>query len=355
MINGKPAKSIARLLSAMILLLPIARGEEKKADAKEEPFSTVAPETLAKAKELPELKEILELRGELDTLLHEYRTRAMTKGTRAHPQAIRKLPSLVRQAEKIQKKLDSATQDLLEPIEKQLEKNKEEEAKLLRKLDKLRDKGKDSKTKDAEKEADQLRTEIERGTSASEIIREVGMPTARFSEPAILLLEELVEPNEQEEKSLRSFLKNEEDLIQGRLLILHLQADLETAQKGTEGQPADHDRAKAIERQLKQVNRKFAKYFLDIWEPIEEKENDLEKEKDQLSEKIDSLGDKPAARKYQEKLSDVSNKLQSIQRSSQLYKKIIRGTLAAEELAEREKQKKERDAADSDDRRPRRR
>jgi hypothetical protein len=344
------------VLACLTLVLPAKDTADKESakDEAKEPFSTLKKETLAKAKENPDLAEILELRGELDQLLHEYRTHALTEGVRAHAQAIRKLPTLVRRAEKIQDKLASQTERMLKPVEKELAKAKEKEGKILRKLEKLQERGRQDQIDEAGKEADELRAKIEKDTETAELIREVGMPTAQFSPPDELLLQQMAKFNEQEEKSLRALIKKEGDLIAGRLMILHLEADLKAASEGTKEHPPDKNRAAAIERQLKQVNRKFAKYFLDLWEPIAEREKGLTEEKEALTEKVDSLGEKPSARKYQQELSSVSNKLQGMQRTTGLYRKIVRGTLAEKKLAELAEKEKGQDGDDKDRRRSRR-
>jgi hypothetical protein len=350
-------RSAAVFLLACSGLIPLGTAAaDKQPDGGEakEPFSTLAKETLAKAKENPDLAEILALRGELDELLHEYRACALTKGVKAHSQAIRKLPPLVRRAEKVQAKLGDLTDRLLKPVEKELAKTKEREAKTLRQLEKLQERGRQDRIDEAGKEADELRAKIEKDTQTAELIREVGMPTARFSPPEELLLLELMDLNEQEEKSLQSLLKKDSNLIAGRLMILHLEADLKAAQDGTDGEPPNPERADAIVRQLKQVNRKFAKYFLDLWEPIAERAGNLTKEKEALADKVDALGDKPAARKYQQELSTVSNQLQGMQRSTSLYRKIVRGTLAEKKLAELAEQAKGQEDEAGDRRRSRR-
>jgi hypothetical protein len=120
------------------------------------------------------------------------------------------------------------------------------------------------------------------------------------------------------------------------LLILHLQADLQLAQEGNEKTPADPEKAKNIERQLRGIQRKFSKYFLDVWEPIAADERELVEERDELDEKVRDMGEKSSARRYREELGVLDNKLQAMRRENALYRKLVEGTLAGEKLAELE-------------------
>jgi len=322
---------------------------EKKADKKAEkgPGGILDQETRTKAAENPDLAELLALRTETDELWTQYRSLALTKGLKAHAHAIRELPALSRQLEKSLEKLAALAERRIETADKALDEEKEQEAKLLRKFDKLQDRGGDA-LREVEKELDKTRDAIREATETSDLLHAVGETSIEIVPAETLLLEELVQPNEQEEKTLRSLAKNDPELVQGRLAILHLQADLRAAKEGTKDEPADPDRAATVERQLKQVDKKFAKYFRSVWEPIAEADEELAQEKAEMEEKVLDAGDRPAAKKYQKLLADLDGKLQSGQRTVGLYRKIAQGTLAGEELADEAKKRK---AAADDNRR----
>jgi hypothetical protein len=312
--------------------IPRATGQEKMAEG----ITTLPDETVQKAKEDPELNELLELRIGLDTMVHDYRTRALTKGVKAHERAVRGLSSTVKKIESLEKDLNKEAEKLLKPLESDLTKRKEEEEKALGKLEKAQDRGKDDKIEEAGKEVDALRDEVEKLSDRVELVRQIGLPTTQAVPPEIMLLEEFMKPNEQERKSLRKFVKDQSSLVDGRLLILHLQADLQLAQEGNEKTPADPEKAKNIERQLRGIQRKFSKYFLDVWEPIAADERELVEERDELDEKVRDMGEKSSARRYREELGVLDNKLQAMRRENALYRKLVEGTLAGEKLAELE-------------------
>lgn len=315
--------------------------EERKDAAKAEKKvpGVLDQETRDKAAAQPELAELLALRTETDELWVQYRTLALTKGVKAHARALRELPGVTRQLEKSLEKLAALAAREIEPADKVLADAKEQEAKLLRRFDKLQDRGGDA-LRPVEKELDEIRGSIETATQTCDLLRAVGETNIDLGDPDFLLLEELLDPNEQEFKALQSLAKKDPELVEGRLMLLHMQADLQAAKEGTAEDPADPERAAVIERQLKQVEKKFAKYFLEVWQPIAEQDELLTGEKDELEEKLADAGDRPAAKKYQRLLTEVSNKLQGSQRTTALYRKIAKGTLADAQLAEAEKEKR---------------
>lgn len=341
----------AILLAACLALPGWAQDKGKKpaekGKAEKRTEGILDQETRTKAAANPELAELLALRTETDELWTQYRSLALTKGLKAHARAIRELPALSRQLEKSLEKLAALAERKIGPADKALDEEKEQEAKLLRKFDKLQDRGGEA-LKEVEKELGDARNAIQAATETSDLLHAVGETNIEIVPAERLLLEELVQPNEQEEKTLVSLAKNDPELVQGRLTILHLQADLQAAKEGTKDEPADPARAASVERQLKQAEKKFAKYFREIWEPIAEADEQRAKEKADMEEKVLDAGDRPAAKKYQKLLADLDGKLQSGQRTVGLYRKIVQGTLAGEELADEAKKRKA--AADDDHR-----
>ncbi len=345
---------LAAILLALCLAFP-GRAQEKGKKPADGPKGAVKAEakvpgvldqeTRDQAADKPELADLLALRTETDALWTQYRTLALTKGVKAHARALRDLPGVARQLEKSLEKLADRAAREIEPADKALADEKEREAKLLRKLDKVQDRGGDAR-RAVEKELDEVGDAIEAATETCDLLRAVGETNIHPGDPDLLLLEELLDPNEQEFRALQSLAKKDPDLVQGRLMVLHMQADLQVAKLGTAENPPDPDRAAVIERQLRLVEKKFAKYFLEVWEPIAEQDELLAKEKAELEEKVDDAGDRPAAKKYQRQLSEVSNKLQGSQRTTDLYRKIAGGTLAAEQLAEAEKAKRPKEDND---------
>ncbi|MBT7301821.1 MAG: hypothetical protein HN849_20015 [Victivallales bacterium] len=357
----------AAILLAVVCLAGVGQGQEKPRAKKPEKAGKPAKaekkgkaaglqldeEARKRVKDNPEIAALVTLRADLDELFAEYRSLGLTKGVKTHQKATRKLPSLGNRVVKARDKLAALTDRQLGPLEKNLKRDKAREEKLIRKMDKMGDGANGKGIEKMEKTLDDLRTAIGEQEDTADLLALIGQPEMPVVPAPTMLLEELLKPNEQEEGTLRSLIKKHGNLMTGRLMILHLQADLKRAKEGTKDAPANPERAKSTKRQLAQVEKKFTKYFLNIWAPIAKQRQELLDERDELQKKAARLAGRPAAKKHEEKLASVERKLDGDKRTNALYKRIARGTLAEKELVEQAKEKEE--GKDTKGKRPRKR
>ncbi|MBT3379482.1 MAG: hypothetical protein HN742_42815 [Lentisphaerae bacterium] len=271
-------------------------------------------ETLARAERL--CPDLLKLRLELDELYAHYRQLKLTFGTRAARIAAKQTPRLKRTLEKKGLALKKLHEKALAPLTSQTERIKKDEGKLLERISKLEDRGRDTSKYDAE--LDKIVARLEELETATETVERVGVPMFSTKGTEHLALNHLIKPDEREEATLSSLMKKFPKLIEYRLKLEHLRHDLATARSPDPESRAAPLSPEKVEKSMRSVERSLRNGVGKIRAPYDKQLAEITKLDEKLTAKVERAGARASALKYQQQLNDLAAKVEGVKRTLKL-------------------------------------
>ncbi|MBN2451156.1 MAG: hypothetical protein JXR77_12250 [Lentisphaeria bacterium] len=296
-------------------------------EKKKRPLLTA--ETIARSKE--QFPQILDLRQTVDTLYEEYEKRALMLGRKERKDALRELPAIAKDLAKGLEKLEELHAKTMKPLKETREDLEREEARLMERIGRIEDRNREA---GAERKAvDELVAKQGELDDRMALLDELGSPGLVLEDPEEMVLGSLLRPSEQQARSLRHVVGEYPDLVEGRLYLAHLQAEMEAARRSREedgdGGDAREQQAR-LERQREQVLRKFRGVFLDVRREYIEALEDAQEERDRIAPRADRERERGKPGKYEQMLSSIESRLEGCRRNLQAVDLFVKGTGAVE-------------------------
>ena len=110
------------------------------------------------------------------------------------------------------------------------------------------------------KEADEVRALKGAVEEKIAVLREVGDPGFTIVPPDDLLLATIIRPNHQQERSLRQIVQTQPSLVEGRLMLAHIEAELAELQKRKQAGESGREFTERLARTQAQRDDVVAKY-----------------------------------------------------------------------------------------------
>lgn len=284
--------------------------------------------------------ELLEVRLKLDGIYEEYCGQRMTLGTRAQKAASRRASTLVRNLTAGNAQLGKLYERARAPYERTKKALLGEQGKLLDRINKLEERGRDT-SRDDKKVAtiDGKLADVEK---VLELLTEVGVPDFTLEGTEHMLIRSLVKPTLQLEPTFDAILRKHPELVEARLTVAHLSADLGQAgsKPSEKGSPAV-DPAR-VQRALDAATEDLQERLADTRKDYEEELEEIKEEDAKLTAKAGRYAGKSSAAKYREPLERLAARSERLQ-------DILKALALFEGKAEKgEEQVKKADAAEKD-------
>ena len=253
--------------------------------------------------------ELLAVREGVDRLFTRYAKLQSTLGTKETKLAQREAPGVRKELEKGLEKLKVGPDQAVVPYERSRKDLKRKEGELIKQVSRL-EKGNrpaDKQNKELEKLGDEL-TKVE---ESLEVVREIGTPEMSLARCDHMVLYALLHPDERQEPVLQRFIVQSPKLLEARIQIEQLHADLETAGVAGEGKEAKDAVAK-IEAELDRVKEEFKKEWDKVNAQYAEELRTLKAQEAELSAIAEKSQGKPAGTKARQQLDVVTSRLDGL-------------------------------------------
>ncbi len=275
------------------------------------------------AKAVEACPELLALRQNVDRTYARYLEMSSTRGLTKRKKAQRELPALEKQIDKCLQKMEAMCVRELRPEKKRQSELQEAENKLLDRLDRLAERGRDTEKERAKLDA--LGQRLEAIEEKIEVLETVARPTLPMVPLEEFFFQQRFKLNEQRIRDYRTLAKRFPDFASGRLYIEDLKADVEAAEKSKKTQKAE-----ALERKLKSTLRRFRPLYKRVRKELQGEVNEMETAMKKLGPRVERTMGKRSGKKYQAELSRLEQNLTNLKQCLSLVDRCAEGVIERE-------------------------